>query len=107
MSINNILNKLAEKEALKGNQDYAYNFVVLASSGKCKGCDAKCDGEMCSACSKKVECDLKGCNVKKAVGEMVKHGDKYYCCDGCVKKDSKSIKSSTLDTLINKYAKIN
>ena len=102
MAVKDILVKLAEKEALNGNQDFAYNLVVLADSGKCKGCGKKSEGKMCSKCAKPTACSLKGCDVKKAFGEMIKEGDKCYCCGGCAKKD-KRVKSA-LSELIRKYA---
>ena len=102
MGVKDILVKLAEKEAMKGNQDFAYNLVVLAESGKCKGCGKKSASNMCSKCSKITNCSLKSCDVKKAYGEMHKVGDKCYCCAGCAKKDKKN--RSALSNLIMKYA---
>jgi hypothetical protein len=102
MGVKSVLAKLAEKEALKGNQEFAYNLVVLAETGKCKGCGTKCEGSMCSKCSKVTSCSLAGCDVKKAYGEMVKKGEKCYCCEGCAGKDKKV--KSALAELIKKYA---
>ena len=102
MDVNSILMKLAEKEAIGGNQDFAYNLVVMAEkSGKCS-CGKKCPGKYCSECSKMAKCSHKGCQVKKTLGDMIKSGDKSYCCDKCKKSDSH--KKSALSDMILKYA---
>lgn len=102
MDVKSILMKLAEKEAIGGNQDFAYNLVVMAEkSGKCS-CGKKCPGKYCSECSKMAKCSYKGCQVKKTLGDMIKSGDKSYCCDKC--KTSDSHKKSALSDMILKYA---
>jgi hypothetical protein len=114
MSVKDILNKLAEKQMLEGNQDLAFRLVEAADkSEKCHFCDkraqmmkrkGKKDIHVCKDCGKSTKCALKGCSAKMLYGEMVKRGGKAYCCSDCASKDSK-MKKTALDEMLEKYAK--
>ena len=108
MSIEHILEKLASKQASLGNHEFAYRLIE--ASEKCAYCGTK-KGEMmerkgktvCKTCAKMTKCALKGCKAKMMYGEMIKKGDKAYCCKDCAKADSR-MKRTALDEMIEKYA---
>lgn len=103
-----IINKLAEKSILNGNDDFAIRLVQASDLlDKCKYCreaDALSGKEACGKCSKKTSCSLSGCDKKTPYGEMVKYADKVFCCSDCVKKFKESMKPKTaLNETIEKY----
>jgi hypothetical protein len=109
MSLDHILNKLAEKHILAGNKDFAYRLVE-ASEKECAHCGSKSAEIMkrkgkhtCPKCAKETKCALKGCEAKMMYAEMHKQGGKAYCCKDCAKADK--MKKTALDDLIQKYAK--
>jgi len=114
MSVKDILNKLAEKQMLSGNDDFAFRLVEAADkSEKCHFCDKKAhmmkrkgkkDIHVCKECGTSTKCSLKGCSAKMMYGEMIKKGGKAYCCSGCASKDVK-MKKTALDEMLEKYAK--
>jgi hypothetical protein len=80
MSVRDILNKLAEKKALEGDQDFAFRLIEAADKGN------KCD-----SCGKK--------------GELMHRKGKEMCAD-CIKKDLDSVKMSAFESILAKYAGI-
>ena len=112
MSVVDILNKLAEKHIVSGNNEYAYRLVeaVDSSEKECGYCGKKSQTmkrkgkDLCEKCAKKTKCSLKGCEAMMMYGEMYKKGGKAYCCADCAKADK--MKKTALDDLIEKYAGI-
>ena len=75
MALDDILLKLAEKSALRGNQDLAFNLIAVAN---CDDCGEQCN---CSKCNKK---DKSASNESKTtLAEMV---DKYSGNQSNIKK---------------------
>lgn len=113
MSVPYILKKLAKKFQINGENDFAANLLSVSEkiSDKCSFCGekrgkplGKAGKKVCSTCSKKTACSLEGCGKKKMLGEMSKYGDEFFCCNECLNKRKTSIKSSSLQSMLKKYA---
>lgn len=96
--VNDILIKLAKKKEQTGDKELALELIKHVKE-KCDFC-GKNAGAMkrrgktaCEACGKIVQCSLKGCRVKAAFGEMVKHNGKPFCCNKCVKSYVNGLKN--------------